>query len=284
VGAALEARRSAARAAAEAGLKTREATLTINVGFALTTMGAKEEARAAIEAGIALGQAVGSPGTVRHGQMNLLCWASTFDTDPSIDALLADTRAMADSAGSGGWVPHDRATLGVLFYRGAELLRADRMQASRPLERSGHAAGAEQARVLLKTAAGGYRATKMLDVLPVALGLWAEAERQCGEPERARELATEAASLLEHGSPSLLNEAPVYLALHDACFDLGHASAAKEAILRGVPRLVTRVRGLSGTPYAKEFLTHVSSNAALLAIAKAYGQVPASLQTILDGV
>ena len=29
-------------AAADAGLKTREATLTINVGFALTTMGAKE--------------------------------------------------------------------------------------------------------------------------------------------------------------------------------------------------------------------------------------------------
>jgi len=270
VGAALEARRSSARAAAEAGLKTREATLTINVGFALTTMGAKEEARVAVEGGIALGQAVGSPGTVRHGQMILLCWAAAFGSDPSIDVLLGDTRAFADAAASGGWVPHDRVSLGVLFYRGAELLSGSR------------SVGVEPARMLLKTAAGGYRATKMLDVTPVAIGLWAEAERRCGNPERAMELATEAADLLEHGSPSLLNEAPVYLALHDACSDLGRIDAAKEAIARGVPRLVTRVHGLSGTPYAKEFLTHVSSNAGLLAAAEAYGQVPPELRHILE--
>src|SRR4029077_5162290 len=55
VGAALEARRSAARAASDAGLKTREATLTINVGFALTTVGARAEALAAIEGGIGIG-------------------------------------------------------------------------------------------------------------------------------------------------------------------------------------------------------------------------------------
>jgi len=284
VGAALEARRSAARAAAEAGLKTSEATLTINVGFALTTMGAKEEARGAIEDGIALAQAVGSPGTVRHGQMNLLCWAATFGSDPAIDTLLAETRAFADAAVSGGWVPHDRVTLGVLYYRGAELLRDDSWQLARAPE-SGSRGGdncAELARTLLKTAAGGYRTTKMLDVLPVALGLWAEAERRCGEPERAMELATEAAGLLERGSPSLLNEAPVYLALHDACFDVGQIDTAKDAILRGVPRLVTRVHGLSGTPFAKEFLTRLSSNAGLLAAAEAYGQLPPALQAILE--
>ena len=92
---------------------------------------------------------------------------------------------------------------------------------------------ADRARALLRTAAGGYRATKMLDVLPVAIGLWAEAERRCGHPERARELAAEAAVLLESGSPSLLNEAPIYLALHDkagpdhhlADADLGQAIA-----------------------------------------------------------
>ena len=76
-----------------------------------------------IEGGIALAQAVGSPGTVRHGQMILLCWVATFGPDPALDALLADPRAIADNAISGAWVPHDRATLGVLFYRGAELLR-----------------------------------------------------------------------------------------------------------------------------------------------------------------
>ena len=53
VGSALDARRSAALAASKAALKTREAMLTINVGFALTTVGARSEARAAIEGGIA---------------------------------------------------------------------------------------------------------------------------------------------------------------------------------------------------------------------------------------
>lgn len=275
VGAALEARRSAARAASEAGLKTREATLTINVGFALTTMGAKGEARVAIEGGIALAQAVGSPGTVRHGQMILLCWVATFGPDPALDGLLADPRAIADNAISGAWVPHDRATLGVLFYRGAELLRTDKRAGS-------SSSAAEQARTLLKTAANGYRATKMLDVVPVALGLWAEAERRCGQAERALELAAEGASLLEKGSPSLLNEAPIYLALHDASVDLGRIAEAKDAIARGLPLLVTRMKGLTGTPYAREFLTEVASNAGLIAAAEAYGLVPREITDIID--
>ncbi|MBX3188077.1 MAG: protein kinase [Labilithrix sp.] len=278
VGAALEARRSAARAASEAGLKTREATLTINVGFALTTMGAKAEARVAIEGGIALAQAVGSPGTVRHGQMNLLCWVATFGPDGALDALLAEPRAIADNAVSGAWVPHDRATLGVLFYRGAELLRHDGAPrvSGAPSSNVG-----EQARTLLKTAAGGYRATKMLDVVPVALGLWAEAERRCGQPDRAVEMATEAAGLLEHGSPSLLNEAPVYVALHDACVDLGRRDDAKDAIRRGLPRLLTRVHGLSGTPYQKDFLRQLAPNAGLIAAAESYGILLAEISRIL---
>jgi hypothetical protein len=217
--------------------------------------------------------------------MNLLGWVSTFGPEPQLDALLADPRAIADNAVSGAWVPHDRATLGVLYYRGAELLRNDPKGTASPV-RSGETrpAGtpAEQARTLLKTAAGGYRATKMLDVLPVALGLWAEAERRCGQPERALEIATEAAGLLEHGSPSLLNEAPIYLALHDACVDLGRSADAKDAIARGLPRLVTRVHGLSGTPYAKDFLRHLASNAGLLDAAEAYRLLPAELNEILE--
>ena len=268
VGAALEARRSAARAAAEAGLKTREATLTINVGFALTTVGAKAEARVAIEGGIVLAQAIGSPGTVRHGQMNLLGWTSTFGPDLQLDRLLAEPRGLADAAAAGSWVPHDRATMGVLYYRGLELLR------------SGDADCCERARTLLRTAAQGYRATKMLDVVPVAMGFLAEAERRCGFPDKAREIAREAAHLLDSGSPSLLNEAPVFLALHDACVDLGELSEAREAILRGIPRLATRVQGLSGTPYARDFLTQLPTNAGLLAAAEGYGLVPKELTAI----
>jgi tetratricopeptide (TPR) repeat protein len=270
VGAALEARRSAARAASEAGLKTREATITINVGFALTTLGAKGEARVAIEGGIALAQAVGSPGTVRHGQMILLCWTSTFGPDPALDALLEEPRHLADSAASGSWVPHDRATLGVLYYRGAELLR----------DPSGNA---DRARTLLRTTTGGYRATKMLDVVPVALGLWAEAERRCGQPERARELAREAAQLLADGSPSLLNEAPIYLALHDACVDLGLRDEAKEAIAKGVPHLVTRLNGLSGTHYGRDFLKQIKENAGLIAAAETYGLLPPAIADLIQG-
>jgi hypothetical protein len=247
----------------------REATLTINVGFALTTVGAKAEGRVAIEAGIALAQAIGSPGTVRHGQMNLLGWVAMFGADPQLDRILADPRSVADAAAAGSWVPHDRATLGVLYYRGLELLRGSEGDC------------AERARALLRTAAQGYRATKMLDVLPVALGLWAEAERRCGQAERAREVGNEAAALLDEGSPSLLNEAPIYLAIHDACVDLGKLEEARSAIARGIPRLVTRVQGLSGTPYARGFLTLLAPNAGLLAAAEAYGLVPREIQAVL---
>jgi tetratricopeptide (TPR) repeat protein len=260
VGAALEARRSAARAASAAGLKAREAMLTINVGFALTTVGASGEARLAIESGSALAQAIGSPGVERHGKMILLCWAATFGADGSLDGSLAEPRATAAAALAGSWVPHDRATLGVLFYRGMEMLRTSN--------------GGSDARTLLKIAAQGYRATKMLDVLPVALGLWAEAERRCGEASEACSLAAEAVALFDEGSPSLLNEAAVFLALHDACVDLGRLEDARSAIARGVPRLVTRLKGLAGTAYALTFLTQLAPNAGLLAAAEAYGLLP----------
>jgi tetratricopeptide (TPR) repeat protein len=269
VGAALEARRSAASAASEAALKTREATLTINVGFALTTVGAKHEARAAIESGVALGQAIGSPGVVRHGKMILLCWAATFGTDAALDAELGETRALADAALAGSWVPHDRATLGVLFYRGMEMLRSTGREAD--------------AITLLRIAAQGYRATKMLDVLPVALGLWADAVRRSGDPTQARALASEATGLFDEGSPSLLNEAPVFLALHDACVDLGALPEARSAIARGVPSLIKRVKGLAGTPYASAFLTELAPNAGLLAAAEAYGLVSDEVHAVLAG-
>ena len=267
VGAALEARRSAARSASAAGLKAREATLTINVGFALTTVGAGGEARLAIESGIALAQAIGSPGVERHGKMILLCWAATFGGDESLEAALAEPRATAGAALAGSWVPHDRATLGVLFYRGMEMLRVT--------------GGEGDARTLLHIAAQGYRATKMLDVLPVALGLWAEAERRCGDAAQAKVLAEEAAALLDQGSPSLLNEAPVFLALHDACVDLGELEDARAAIARGVPRLTTRIKGLATTAYARTFVTQLAANSGLLAAAEAYGLLPSEVLAVL---
>jgi len=73
----------------------------------------------------------------------------------------------------------------------------------------------------------------------------------------------------------------VFLALHDACVDLGQLHEARQAIVRGVPRVVTRVRGLAGTPYARAFLTQLTSNAGLLAAAEGYGLVPDEVSSVL---
>jgi hypothetical protein len=114
----------------------------------------------------------------------------------------------------------------------------------------------------------------------VALGLWAEAERRLGDAEHALELAGEAATLLEGGAPSLLNEAPVYLALHDAHVDAGDLRSARSAMERGMPHLLRRLKGLENTPYARSFLTGLTHNAALLAAAEAYGLVPDAINAI----
>ncbi len=79
----------------------------------------------------------------------------------------------------------------------------------------------------------------------------------------------------------MLNEAPIYLALHQASVDLGMPAEAKDAIKRGLPRLVTRVHGLSGTPYAKEFLRRLAPNAGLIAAAERYGLLPSEIADIL---
>jgi eukaryotic-like serine/threonine-protein kinase len=267
---ALEARRNAAGAARAAGLKEREAMLMTNLGFALSTIGARQEARSAIETGLALADAIGSTGAVRHAQMNLLGWAATFGNDRQLEANLAEARADADAAATGIWAAPDRANLGMLFYRGAELLRAKSEAQGR------------RALGLVKMAAQAYRQTGHRDVLPVALGMWAEAERLSGNPTAAVELATEAAGLLDQGAPSLLNEAPVYLALHDAYLDLGKADEAHQAIARSMPAVLRRLQGLVGTPYARQFLTELPHNARLLAAAEEYGLVPDAILRALD--
>jgi eukaryotic-like serine/threonine-protein kinase len=266
--AALDARRAAARAASAAGLQERQAMLTMNVGFALTTIGAWEEALFEVETGLAKAQSIGSLGAVRHGQMILLCWAATYGANAKLDAVLTDPRASADEAASGLWVVRDRVTLGILFYRGCELLR-------------GESTTLPRARALLKTAAEAYRSTENRDVLPVALGFWAEAERRSGNAEEAVEIAREAGALVEAGAPSLLNEAVIYLALHDAYVDVGDLAGARNAMERGIAPLLRRLKGLEGTPYARSFLLGLPHNAALLAAAEAYGCVPPEIEHIL---
>ena len=87
VSASLDARKSAARAAREAGLKEREAMLTTNLGFALSTVGARKESREALERGLLLAENISSPGATRHAQMNLLGWAGVYGTDRQLDTF-----------------------------------------------------------------------------------------------------------------------------------------------------------------------------------------------------
>ena len=270
LGAALEARRNAAGAARAAGLREREAMLMSNLGFALTTIGARQEARTAIETGLALADAIGSQGAVRHAQMNLLGWAATFGNDVKLEAHLASVREDADAAAAGVWAAPDRSNLGMLFYRGCELLRSKSDSQSR------------RALGLLRMSAQAYRTTANRDVLSVALGMWAEAERRCGNAHAALDLAREAAQLLEAGAPSLLNEAPVFLAYHDAAVDLGDAELAKAAIAQAVPLVQRRLLGLAGTPYAKLYLTELPHNTRLLAIAEEQGVVPDAIHRVLE--
>lgn len=265
---ALRARRNAAGAARAGGLKNREAMLTINLGFALSTIGAEGESRREIEAGIRMAEEIGSTGTSRLGRMILLGWAAHFGADPTLGRSLEEPRARADEAASGAWIVKDRVTLGVLFYRGCELLRGDHARVSR-------------ARALLQISAEAYRTTDNRDVLPVALGYWAEAERRVGELEQAERLAHEAAELVESGAPSLLNEAIIYLALHRARVDQGKLAHARSAIDRAMPALLRRMKGLQGTPYISEFLK-LEHNAQLIGVADILGCLPIELEQRLE--
>jgi hypothetical protein len=267
---ALDARKNARRAASQAGRMEREAMLSMNVGFALCTIGAREEARESIEAGLAIAHAIGSVGAIRHGRMNLLGWTATFGADAALEPELADPRADADAASNGLWVTPDRATLGVLFYRACEWLA------------SADAKGPENARKLLKITTEAYRSTGNRDIVPVALGLWSEAERRSGDLTKARSLAGEAATLLEQGAPSLLNESPVFLALHDVELEAGYLPGARAAVERGMALLRRRLRGLKGTPYARVFLSDLVYNERLLRRAKEYGVVPPEVSAVLD--
>ena len=268
VGAALEARRSAARAASAAGLKTREATLTINVGFALTTVGARGEARLAIESGIALAQAIGSPGVERHGKMILLCWAATFGSDASLDAALAEPRGHGRRGARrqlGPARPRD-ARRPLLPGHGAPA-RAGRR------ERRAHAAqdrraglprdeDARRAPGRARPLGGGRAPLRQRD----AGARRSRARRRACSTRARRACSTRRRCSSRSTTPASIS---------------GELEQARNAIARGVPRLVTRLKGLAGTPYARAFLTQLAPNAGLLAAAEAYGLVPDEITAAL---
>jgi len=168
------------------------------------------------------------------------------------------------------WAAPDRANLGMLFYRGCELLRAKNELSNR------------RALALLKMAAQAYRTAGHRDVLAVALAMWAEAERACNNLAPAVELAREAAQLLEQGAPSLLNESVVFLSLYDSLMDAGHGEEARDVLRRALPPLLRRLHGLAGTPYARLFLSDLPANARVVALAEDEGVLPEPIQRVLE--
>jgi len=271
VTAALEARKMAAEAARRSGLMEREAMLTTNVGFSLSTIGARQEARDALERGLLLAESIGSSGAMRHAQMNLLGWASLYGSDRRLESFLVETRAEADAAATGFWTSPDRSNLGVLFYRGVELLS------------SAQETNRARALVLLRTAAENYRQVGYNDLLPVALGMWAEAERLSGSLDSAEAIGREAADLLAQGAPSLLNEAPVFLTLYRVYLDLGRDQDAHAVLVRGLSPLMRRLNGLAGSQYARGFVTELRHNVEFVTAAEAAGVLPEAIHRLLTG-
>ncbi len=293
---ALDARRNAASAARSAELRERESVLTTNLGFALTTLGAKIEAREMLERGLELATSIGSQGALRHGRMLLLCWTSVFGEDPELNSDLAELRAEADEAAAGMWTAPARETLGVLYYRGAELLRQTPGHWSAPRKTSRSQTqlvavknaqldsdpSPARARILLRISARGYRTTENHDVLPVALGMWALAEHLAKNTERALQIATEASMLLASGAPSLLNESPIFLTLHDVHLSRGNFVDAKGAIEAALPFLDRRAQSLRTSPYLLHFLTGLDDNRRLLTLATQYSIPHAHTETLAE--
>ena len=192
--------------------------------------------------------------------MILLCWAATFGSDGSLDAPLAE-HARPGRRGPGGQLgpARSRDARRALLPREWSCLRAAGRR-----ERRAHAAQDRRAGLPgdqdARRAAGRARTAGRRPS-----GAAATASRRATWRARRPRCSTT-------GSPSLLNEAPVFLALHDACVDLGELEEARRAIARGRAAAGdARCKGLAGTPYARAFLTQLAPNAGLLAAAEAYG-------------
>jgi hypothetical protein len=110
----------------------------------------------------------------------------------------------------------------------------------------------------------------------------ARAELASGNFDAGERLARQAADLLRAGAPSLLNESPVYLALHDVHAKRGETELAKRAIEEGIQPLLRRVSGLLSTHYVRPFLTELVDNATLVSHAERYGLLPDKLRKVIE--
>src|SRR5690606_17340801 len=132
--------------------------------------------------------------------------------------------------------------------------------------------------------ARGYRTTENHDVLPVALGMWALAEHLARNSERALQIASEASTLLASGAPSLLNESPIFLTLHDIHLSRRNLADPKGAIEAALPFLERRAASLPTSPYLGHFLTGLDDNRRLLTLATQYSIAHAYVETLAERV
>jgi hypothetical protein len=79
-----------------------------------------------------------------------------------------------------------------------------------------------------------------------------------------------------------MNEAPIFLALHDALRAEGNAAEAARAIARGAPFFERRIVGLRGTPYAHSFVWSLADNARFAELSSRYGSVSDELADVIE--
>lgn len=255
LGRALEARFAALEVATKEGLRNNEAILECNIAFALTMMGAKDEAFEHVDRGATMATLIGSPGTLQLASMILLCWCAYYGEPKKHGLLASERRDTAKAALASGWIPHDRISLGSLFYHGIELLR------------EGTGDHVAQAEALLRLSVRGYEATKMYDVLPAAKGFLAHALRRLGNHEEALRIAAEATVACREGLPSLLSESIAFAAYAEVLLATGHREKACEALRQGLPYVERRVATVA-EKYQKAFRDTVPENQTFYALVR----------------
>lgn len=114
--------------------------------------------------------------------------------------------------------------------------------------------------------------------------MWALAEHLAKNSERALQIASEASTLLASGAPSLLNESPIFLTLHDIHLSRGNLADAKVAIEAALPFLERRAKSLQTSPYLGHFLTGLDDNRRLLTLATQYSIAHAYVETLAERV
>ena len=161
--------------------------------------------------------------------MNLLGWTANFGPIPG-STPSSPSPGPTPTAASGSWVVPDRTTSASSSTAAASSWVATTR-------------AAERARIALRTTTEAYRATGNRDIVPVALGFWAQAERRSGDLDKARYPRRRSGVAHRTGAlPASLNESARFLGPARRRHRGGRRAAARDAIGRGMGPSRRRLR------------------------------------------